>query len=402
MRSSDLDLCGVFNFSMSRSLFVVPLALIATLASTVLASAQVTSSQTDANNQFEAATAPVAYVYVSSYPNSKNQINAYAAASNGTLTTVSGSPFSTNLNYMALNGSWLFATNGINIDSFSIASNGSLKHVDSYIAGTNYGGPGDLFLDHTGASLYAGYINLNGTGNSGYQAYSIDKSTGKITLVNEAGSSPELSQELSFIGNNQYAYGSSCYHFTPVIFGFKRQSNGALTELNISPPLPKPPSGDFYCTYLAAADPTTHVAIPVHPLTGNWGDAGPYQLATYTANSAGNLSTTSTYSNMPKVAVGSVTALRMSPSGKFLAVGGTLGMQIFHFNGASPVTKYTGLITASEVDQIFWDNANHLYAISRSGGKLYVFTVTSTGVLQAPGSPHFLTNPEYLIVLPKT
>ena len=105
---------------------------------------------------------------------------------------------------------------------------------------------------------------------------------------------------------------------------------------------------------------------------------------------------------MPKVAVGSVTALGMSPSGKFLAVGGTLGMQIFHFNGASPVTKYTGLITASEVDQIFWDNANHLYAISRSGGKLYVFTVTSTGVLQAPGSPHFLTNPEYLIVLPKT
>src|SRR5437879_5232556 len=168
---------------MSRSLFVVPLALIATLASTVLASAQVTSSQTDANNQFEAATAPVAYVYVSSYPNSKNQINAYAAASNGTLTTVSGSPFSTNLNYMALNGSWLFATNGINIDSFSIASNGGLKHLDSYIAGTNYGGPGDLFLDHTGASLYAGYINLHGTGDSGYQAYNIDKFTGKITLV---------------------------------------------------------------------------------------------------------------------------------------------------------------------------------------------------------------------------
>jgi hypothetical protein len=50
---------------------------------------------------------------------------------------------------------------------------------------------------------------------------------------------------------------------------------------------------------------------------------------------------------------------------------------------------------------MFWDNANHLYAISRSAGKLYVFTVATTSVTQAPGSPHSITNPENLIVLPK-
>src|SRR5437762_14165240 len=129
---------------------------------------------------------------------------------------------------------------------------------------------------------------------------------------------------------------------------------------------------------------------------------GPYQLATYSANNSRNLTTNSTYANMPKVLVGSITDYWMSPNGRFLAVGGTSGLQIFHFNGANPITKYTGLLVSKEVDQVFWDNAHHLYAISRAAGKLYVFTVTSTGVTQAPGSPHAIALPEYLIVLPKT
>ncbi|MBV9626169.1 MAG: hypothetical protein JOZ14_19555, partial [Acidobacteria bacterium] len=81
---------------------------------------------------------------------------------------------------------------------------------------------------------------------------------------------------------------------------------------------------------------------------------------------------------------------------------GSSGLQVFHFNGANPITKYTGLLTTNAVDQMFWDNANHLYAISRSAGKLYVFTITSTSVTQAPGSPYGITSPSSMIVLPKT
>jgi hypothetical protein len=377
-------------------------AIVAALAGTLPASAQISSPQADAN-QPQPSSTPVAYVYVSSNPSSgKYQINAYAAASTGALTNVNGSPFSTTVQEMALNGKWLFGTNGININSFSIAANGALHMADTYAAGNQYGGPGYLFLDHTGADLYDGYINLNGTGNNGYQAYRIDQTTGKITLINEVGSSTVFGGTLSFIGNDEYAYSSSCYHFTPVIYGFKRNSDGSLTELNVNAPLPSAPSGDFYCPYLAAADPTNHVAIPVQPYTGNWSVAGPYQLATYTANGAGDLSTTSTYSNMPKVAVGSVSYVSMSPSGKLLAVAGTSGLQVFHFNGANPITHYTGLLTTSSVGQMFWDNANHLYAVSRAAGKLYVFTVTPTGFSQAPGSPHTIAHPEFVIVLPKT
>jgi hypothetical protein len=47
------------------------------------------------------------------------------------------------------------------------------------------------------------------------------------------------------------------------------------------------------------------------------------------------------------------------------------------------------------------DNSNHLYAISNASGKLFVFTVTSAGVTQAPGSPYGIPKPKGLIVQPK-
>jgi WD40 repeat protein len=137
------------------------------------------------------------------------------------------------------------------------------------------------------------------------------------------------------------------------------------------------------------------------PLTSNWDPDGPWQLATYTADSSGNLTTNSTYSNMPSVSVGGVNDYRMSPSGQYLAVGGTKGFQIFHFNGANPITPFTGLLTSAPITQIFWDNANHVYALSPSAGKVFVFTVTSTGVTRAPGSPHAVPSPQSLIVLPR-
>jgi WD40 repeat protein len=121
-----------------------------------------------------------------------------------------------------------------------------------------------------------------------------------------------------------------------------------------------------------------------------------------TADASGNLTTTSTDTNMPTVLVGTVTDYWMSPNGKYLAVGGTSGLQIFHFNGANPITKFSPLLlSGKEVDRVVWDNANHLYAVGYKAGKLWVFTVTATGAKQAPGSPHNIVSPGNLIVLPK-
>jgi len=40
------------------------------------------------------------------------------------------------------------------------------------------------------------------------------------------------------------------------------------------------------------------------------------------------------------------------------------------------------LLTGTNIDQVAWDNENHLYAISKSSNMLYVYTVTPTSVTQ--------------------
>jgi hypothetical protein len=295
---------------------------------------------------------------------------------------------------MAVNGKYMFGAAQSTIYSLSIASNGSLHPLSEVSINSQ-----DIFhvasLDHTGSTLYAGY--LGGSGDNGYDFYSVNGSTGALTFIGGAGGSdPDYGYTpLAFIGDNVYAYSSFCALLSPDIFGFQRSSNGTTTPLNILPPMP---TGANYCPYKAAPDTSNHVAIPVWNTDNS---TGPYQLAVYTADSSGNLTTHSTRANMPYTAIGSVQDIWPSPSGKYLAVGGTKGLQLFHFNGANPITKFTKPLISNEIDQIFWDNSNHLYAIDQLTGKLYVFTVTSTGATQALGSPYTIPGGWYLIVLPK-
>jgi hypothetical protein len=355
-------------------------------------------------------TAPAAYVYVSSDVFASNpRIYAYAAASNGKLTAVAGSPFTAAIAYggsLAVNAKYLFATNGVDISSFAVASNGALRRVASSDAqGFNQsdcGGPVSLFLDRSGATLYDEDI-YSDCANNAYQFFGVGTSTGDLNyLGTTARMTPEFEVPLSFVRSNKYAYGASCYHWNQVIFGFARTSDGALTSLDIAPAMPDAQNGNFYCPYLSAADASDHVVVPVQPMSNaSFEPSGVYQLATYTADSSGNLATSSTYSNMPKVSVASVTSISMSPSGKLLAVGGTAGVQVFHFNGANPVTLYTGRLNNVEVDQMSWDNDNHLYAISQSAGKLFVFTITPMSHSQVEGSPYSITKPQNMSVLAK-
>jgi hypothetical protein len=380
---------------MSRPVGTLLSALLWAYATAVLASAQAPSSQIDSASQGSAS--PVAYVYVSSYIGSKTyEIKGYAAASNGSLTAIPGSPFKYSVASLALNGKWLFGVDWTNtkIESFAIASNGALARKDTF---ANSSGPGlyDLFLDHTGATLYSDHY----TTNNDYLALHINQATGRLSYINDTEGGPSNNSQMSFIGNNQFAYSSSCVHFTQDIFGVQRSSNGALSWLNITPPFPQEKSGGFYCPWLAAADPTNHLAVAMQPLTSGWDNDGPMQLAVYTADSSGNLTTSSTYENMPSVLVGTVNYYWMSLNGKYLAVSGTSGLQVFRFNGANPITKLTGLIASGAIQQVYWDNLDHLYAVS--GQSLYVFTVTSKGAIQAPGSPHSLGSAVSLIVLPK-
>ena len=363
---------------------------------------------------------PDAYVYVSGSANSSNNnvdVYAYSAASDGTLTPVAGSPFSSPGGIQATNGKYLFGTDGIDIYSYSVASGGGFQQVASInaqqfnstdVSGAPCGGPSALFFENTGATLYD-LDFYSDCANNAYQFFSVDSSTGGLSYVGvTAVTTPIFDVPLSFLGNNQFAYGASCYHWYQDIFGFARNSDGSLTSLGVNPtlnaPMPAAPTGQTYCPFLTATDSTNHVAVAVQPIDSSLQSVGPYQLATYTADSSGKLTTTSTDSNMPTTSVtntsdASLTYLSMSPSGDLLAVAGTGGLQVFHFNGASPITPYTGPLTTDQVDKMFWDKDNHLYAISQSTGKLYVFTITPAVNGQAAGSPYAVTSPANIVVL---
>lgn len=354
----------------------------------------------------------VAYIYVANNPknSSTNEVTAWSAASDGKLTPVFGSPFRENVAGMAVNGKYLVAANRSEpvIDTFAIESGGGLRYVTS----TNYakftssqecGGAGQLFFDHTGATLYIQEFNYD-CANTGVASFALNKYTGALGYLgaDNTGAFPGDNNAASFIGNNVYAYtavNSACMYYDN--YGFKRNSNGLLVSAaaGTSSPAP-PPSARRYIPDLAAADPYNHLAVLMQPANPPGCASGSLQLAVYTANASGVLSTSSSYANMPPTQISSPYDMKMSPSGRLLAVAGQQGLQVFHFNGANPITHDTGLLTSAPINQIFWDNSNHLYAISQAWNRLYVFTVTPTSAAQAYGSPYPINSPEDLIVQP--
>ena len=362
----------------------------------------------------------IAYVYVASSPSSgPNTIQGFYASSSGALTAMTGSPFPVakckvapycGVGSIALNGKWLFGADGYDIDVFSMASNGALKQTATHPEGTASGTPpvptggaSDVFLDHSGATLYDWNFDLDGSGNNGYQAFAIDQQTGGISLINQLQGGPGWMGPLAITGNDGFAYTSSCYHGSQDIFGFQRMKDGGLAPLADSTVFPKPWTGDYYCPYLAASDPTNHLVVAVQNTPDDdYQGSGPYQLASYTVNpSTGTLSTNQTYANMPSAKVGEPTTYRLSADGKFLAIGGSTGLQVFHFNGASPLTAFTGLLTGDAIKQVWWDNADHLYAVGQGDSKLFVFQVTTAGAKAAPGSPHAVAGAAAVVALPK-
>jgi hypothetical protein len=122
---------------------------------------------------------------------------------------------------------------------------------------------------------------------------------------------------------------------------------------------------------------------------------GPYQLASYTINNTtGSISSTNTWEDMPTLDIQSyINTMSMAPSGKVVALTGHPGLQFFHFNGAAPITKHSALLLpAVDIDELAWDNNDHLYELSYSAEKLYVYTVTPTSISEVAGSPYSVKN----------
>lgn len=354
----------------------------------------------------------VAYIYVSSAAasGSGNEIQAFAASSEGALTPVSGSPFAGNVTQIAVSGSQMIGanSNGIDLESYAVGSSGALTHETttnvSAASATGAGACnslGPLFFDSTGATVYDMEYNGSDCANNTYASFTVG-SNGALTALGTSSGNKWLSLPAAFASSNTYAYTASCNSdLYWGIYGFSRASNGLLTQINVNAAPPTPPAGHFYCPSLAATDSANHVAMVMQPVNQqSFNPDEPAQIAVYTAASNGGLTTVSTAANMPATKVGTVNDLKMSPSGTMLAVAGSTGLQVFDFNGTNPVSSGTGLLTSDSIDQCFWDSSGHLYALSRTAGKLHVFTVTSSGAVEVQGSPYAVAQPQNLAVLP--
>lgn len=376
------------------------------------------------------AAAPVAYIYVQT----TNGINVYDATAAGKLTLVKGSPFKTSGQMEGINGKYLLSVGTTNIRAYAIESNGAVGKQASNINTQNYSGSecgnttgNGAVLDHTGKYFY---VQLYGNLSSGedicdaWQAYEI-KSNGDLLFLDG------VVNPTAAFGGATWLYPTAISSNDKFMLGaywqygdYTEESEFTLTagKLTVNKYKETDPVANLndwtgYYPILAAADPASHLAVLVYPLDGvPYGNIGPWQLASYTINDTnGSITSSNTWENMPYPKYPplnlqnsfevSITGLRMSPSGKLLAVAGYPGLQLFHFNGANPITTFSGLLLpAVDIDQLGWDNNNHLYALSYSAEALYVYTVTPTSFSEVAGSPFHIANAygiKGLTVVPK-
>jgi hypothetical protein len=376
--------------------------------------------------------APVAHVYIGT----ASGIELYDAASNGKLTLVPGSPFQTSGEMIGSNGKFFITLGTNDVHAYPVAANGAIKEQVSFIntadydgadCGTPYGTAGAV-LDHTGQNVYVllDYATIFSTGEAGkynmlntgvciaYQTYDIGKTSGALTF-NGAAVSPNgdfggCCTVPAITGHDTFGYATASPgpFWVGSFIGLSRKSDGTLKNLSFNETDPTPSPTDVWYPMAAAADPDNHLAVALESYKYSTETTVPMQLASYTINGSGDIASTNTREEMPTLE-GHVDAqdfpvypmMNMSPSGKLLAVAGKpYGLQIFHFDGAEPIKAYSGVLTTANISQIHWDNNNHLYALSESTGKLYVYTITPTSISEVSGSPYKIASPNGLVVVP--
>ncbi len=328
-----------------------------------------------------------AYVYVINRLNGPiNELDGFSADSTGALTALPGSPFWTSTTAsqfwtLAHTPNWLFLSDEVKIYSFSIASNGALT-LKSSINAQQFSPAGSdvisaLSLDRSGLTLYAAATEQSAATGNAILAFH-KGSNGVFTYLGSTdypdrnGFSDifgDASSRLDFLSNNQYAYNAGCDNGNASWFAAQRNfSDGTLGRFPINPTIPSNPNGN-YCPFASAVDPTNHLAVGLF-----LEQSGPAQLAVYTADSSGNLTTT---------------------RGNLLAIASGRGLQVFHFNGSNPITPYTKRLAWS-ASHPAWDKHNHLYALE---GGVRVWRITPN--FWTPTARYPLSNPVALTVLSK-
>lgn len=363
------------------------------------------------------------FVYVStqSAAGEPYLVNAFSAAPDGSLTPIPESPMTLPGRPYMGTGSIVFGDDGYKIYSFRLHSDGCLSVEGSLAAGQEenglpFIGPGTLFLDPENENLYSFDYAPPGD-NSYFSSYSFNASNSQLTPVNQTpGSMANNGGVLAFAPDDHFAItADGSIRGGVLISEFQRSGNGALSPFG-SAPFPIAPSGEFYDVAGAATDGAGHfiLAVQQHPTgQGLYSVAnGPWQLAVYTIDDAGNLTTTSTWQNMvtpdiPEDSQDSYIHLSFSPDSRYFAISSFMALNVFSWDAASdsltPITTISNTegscqfgsggngCTGPGILNSAWDSNDHLYITL--GQQLLVYSVTDSEITPAPGLPYTFQGP---------
>jgi hypothetical protein len=345
------------------------------------------------------------------YVQTAKGVKVYSASTAGVLTEVSGSPFKTSGEMIGSTGADFISLGTDYVHLYPVDANGAIKEQVSEINTQRYSGAacgttrgGVLFGQYVYAALTNAAKDGAGTGVcDALQTFSVPDvvpNTGTLAFLG----STEFDIDDPFVvgtitvpvvsGNGAFAYaveaeGHGACELTIATFA----SDSGVLALKVTGGQVGPiaePGSLYFPTPFMAADATNHVAIVMFPeATAPCGPAFPPQIASFTVGSTGELTSTNTFENMPPVETTGNNLMSISPSGTVLAYSVGTGVQFFHFNGADPVTPFTGTIgTSGKIVSMQWDNSDHLYAVNGASGKLHVYTATPTSVVETAGSPY--------------
>ncbi|MGA2539340.1 MAG: hypothetical protein ABSF53_25265, partial [Terracidiphilus sp.] len=375
-----------------------------------------------------ASSATVAYVYVQT----SSGVNLYDATAAGKLTIVKGSPFQPSgpgQTLVGTNGKYLIMLGANDLHSYPVVSTGAIEKQVFQVDTQSYGGSDcgaptrSSEFDHSGENVYV-LLSYADTDCNAIQTYAISES-GQFEFKGDTTVSTGSNFAIglpTMTGNGKLGYGelfdgydNSC---GPGLLAYRSESEDVLQYDNINPigSLPPTPPGKGYAGWITSAPPalasdaTDHIVLAMYPTTDEDCEdsnivTGSTQLASFTANSSGTLTTINTYENMPVLDGGPnmiiPNTMSISPSGKVLAAAVGTGIQFFHFNGAKPITKFTGIIGLSgSITTMQWDKSNHLYAINGATGNVHIYTVTTTSVVEVPGSPYSVGATGLVVAVP--
>ena len=358
-----------------------------------------------------AAAAPVAYAFVST--GNPNNVSTLAVSSTGSFTHVGTASSPTTIYHLSVTKKFLFGIDNMsNIYTYSISSSGALKLVATTNAGQYVPGFSPQYsaavtqVDAAGATIYT----MVGASQSDWYLESFKIETnGELQFLGTSYADPNALNQIRFVQGGQFAMTDGCYNTAPGasfttdsndiddIVTYKHESNGFLTYVGTSNDTPTAQSPYEYCAGLNASDSSNHLAVGFTIFNPPGDDIEPgMALGTYTVDTSGTPSTTSDYENMPVTSVFDPYSMSIDPTGKILAVGGNGSFQLYHFNGANPVTQYSGVIkTYDLIRNIAWDKSSHMYLLTDHSVDIYNISTTSYTELK----PWEFTDPYSMIVL---